>query len=142
MAEPPNNFSLDWRGPGHGACNMTRVKWLSHVAAKQYPGNASAFADAFLKGCDQPSAWRFKDAATYFDHAWQPAQESCTTNAMFGGASKNSGVVDGSYATSHSRPPTTAKFYSTPDARRAAAPPRPSGDLLPGAEVVQAVAGK
>ena len=43
---------------------------------------------------------------------------------------------------SHSRPPTTAKFYSTPDARRAAAPPRPSGDLLPGAEVVQAVAGK
>ena len=67
--------------------------------AKQHPGNASAFADAFLKGCDQPSAWRFKDAATYFDHAWQPAQESCTTNAMFGGASKNSGVVDGSYAT-------------------------------------------
>ena len=71
MAEPPNNFSSNWRGPGHGACNMTRVKWLSHVATEQHPGNASAFADAFLKGCDQPSAWRFKDAATYFDHAWR-----------------------------------------------------------------------
>ena len=43
---------------------------------------------------------------------------------------------------SHSRSPTTAKFYSTPNARRVASPPRPSGDLLPGAEVVQAVAGK
>ena len=42
----------------------------------------------------------------------------------------------------HSRSPTTAKFYSTPNARRAAPPPRPSGDLLPGAEVVQAAAGK
>ena len=40
------------------------------------------------------------------------------------------------------RSPTTAKFYSTPNARRAAPPPRPSGDLLPGAEVVQAAAGK
>ena len=99
MAEPPNKFSSNWRGPGHGACNMTRVKWLSHVATEQHPGNASAFAVAFLKGCDQPSAWRFKDAATYFDHAWQPAQESCTTNVMLGGASKNSGVVDGSYTT-------------------------------------------
>ena len=49
---------------------------------------------------------------------------------------------DARCARAHSRPPTTAKFYSTPDARRAAAPPRPSGDLLPGAEVVQAVAGK
>ena len=42
----------------------------------------------------------------------------------------------------HSRSPTTAKFYSTPNARCAAPPPRPSGDLLPGAEVVQAAAGK
>ena len=42
----------------------------------------------------------------------------------------------------HSRPPTTGKPGSTPNARCAAPPPRPSGDLLPGAEVVQAAAGK
>ena len=42
----------------------------------------------------------------------------------------------------HSRTLTTGKTDSTPNAWCVAPPPRPSGDLLPGAEVVQAAAGK
>eukprot|EP00964_Phaeocystis_antarctica_P112069 scaffold76276_cov71-Phaeocystis_antarctica.AAC.2 len=43
---------------------------------------------------------------------------------------------------SHSRTLTTGKTHSIPNAWCVAPPPRPSGDLLPGAEVVQAAAGK
>jgi len=42
----------------------------------------------------------------------------------------------------HSRTPTTGKLDSTPMRAAPPPPPRPSGDLLPGAEVVQAEAGK
>ena len=42
----------------------------------------------------------------------------------------------------HSRTPTTGKPGSTPMRAAPPPPPRPSGDLLPGAEVVQAEAGK
>eukprot|EP00964_Phaeocystis_antarctica_P098380 scaffold64395_cov99-Phaeocystis_antarctica.AAC.1 len=45
-------------------------------------------------------------------------------------------------STPHSRTLTTGKTDSTPNAWCVAPPPRPSGDLLPGAEVVQAAAGK
>ena len=43
---------------------------------------------------------------------------------------------------SHSRSPTTGKFYSTHPTRCSAPPPRPGGDSLPGAEIVHAAAGK
>ena len=42
----------------------------------------------------------------------------------------------------HSRTLTTGKTGSTPNAWCVAPPPRPSGDLLPGTEVVQAAASK
>ena len=48
----------------------------------------------------------------------------------------------GGDAAPHSRTPTTGKPGSTPMRAAPPPPPRPSGDLLPGAEVVQAEAGK
>ena len=90
-------LKLDSTRHARCATSPPRPNSMRSSDVEAWPSSLSISTPTCAPGPRAQILWRtYRGALTV---GKPPAQESCTTNAMFRGASKNSGVVDGSYAT-------------------------------------------